>query len=70
MEKCVATSVLRTGLIGVKSAPQLEAFTALENHGHLRNGKATHYVYDIFQAADYMALNSRCLTFDTALSDN
>ena len=70
MGECVRTSALRAGIIGVKSVPRLEAFPALENHGHLRKGKATHCVYDIFQAADSIALNGSCMTLGTTLCTN
>ena len=47
----------------------LESCTALENHGHLSGGKATHCVSDIRHSVDSLALTHRCLTFDTAMSD-
>ena len=48
----------------------LESCTARENHGHLSKGKATHTLYDIFQAADYMALTRCCMTLGTTLCTN
>ena len=47
----------------------LESCTALENHGHLSGGKATHCVYDIRHTADSIALTSRCMTLGTTLYD-
>jgi hypothetical protein len=38
-----------------------------EKNGHMSGGKATHYVYDIFQPHDSLALSGNCGTLCTTL---
>jgi hypothetical protein len=41
--------------------------SSIGKHGHLSKGKATHYVYDIFQPHDSLALSGNCGTLCTTL---
>jgi len=43
------------------------SISSIEKHGHMSGGKATHYVYDIFQPHDSLALSGNCGTLCTTL---